>query len=463
MGEKGKDKRNRGNSLGENTVKIEIIKYILSKNDSVPGPEIIKKIKETCNLVDEKNIRVHFKDLQKKHCIEKIPHEPGLDNKWKIGKIENLQNIRKHYPDLQLNIYEKSLNIILEEQVRKRYLLSVDTTHALELRIQLSLSVSFFDMCLKNDIETLYDKAEEIYQLGEGYDYTKIIKNCTNELYTKYIKQISVSFNIWLAVYNEYANNSLKLELCQKSLKSFQRVEISEEIFLNIFEGIKVIALEAPEASEWKTKFVEEFAVKMAHVISQKMLNETPVESNKTSEESLNKVSRYILKKMLEEIPVLKKEMSAYDCNFFYVEELSTKMSYEIFQKMFLEIPVEVLKTPDEGLKVWIEVLKKILHEVIKKMVESPRDMYSKIYEIKLHWAIRKKSIDKIMFEHFFHRDIVDSTVSSDEREFMDMLRDLRAKDNKDSKEVNSAIDKFYRGYMKKCREEREAHNINIS
>ena len=58
---------------------------------------------------------------------------------------------------------------------------------------------------------------------------------------------------------------------------------------------------------------------------------------------------------------------------------------------MFLEIPVEVLKTSDEALEVWMEVLKKILHEVLKKIVEAPDDMYKKIYEIKLHWYVRQK------------------------------------------------------------------------
>ena len=249
-------------------------------------------------------------------CIELKAIKKGKCkyNLWNITKIKQLKKIKDTFRDIKLNMHEKSLNIILEEQVRKGYLLGVDSTHARELRVQLSLSVSFFDMCLENEIETLYDKAEEIYQLGEGFDYTKRIKIYTNELYARYITPISVSFNIWIAVYSEYIIDSLRLEVCQNSLKYFPNVEISKETFLNIFKDIKVIA---GDAGEWKTRFVEEYSIKMASLMSQKMLNEIALESKKQSEESLEKVSRYVLKKMLEEIPVLKKEMSDQEYKFF--------------------------------------------------------------------------------------------------------------------------------------------------
>jgi hypothetical protein len=183
MDEKEKEKRNRGNSLGENTVKIEIIKYILSKNDPVSGPEIIKKIKETCNLVDEKNIRVHLKDLQKKHCIEKIPHEPGLGNKWKIEKFETLQMIRKDFSKIQLNKYKKSLDIIL-----KRFGHGIESSRYIHFIIWLFLSYSFFKKCIDTDIETIYSKAQEIYRFEKGFKNELRIKKLSYECNTTYIK-----------------------------------------------------------------------------------------------------------------------------------------------------------------------------------------------------------------------------------------------------------------------------------
>ena len=104
-----KTTRNKGEHLKKNKVKTEIIRYILSKDDVVPGPDIIKYLLIKYNIVDERRTSgLDLRDLQNQHCIEKIPHEPGLENKWKIEKIENLRNIRERYPDVKLNKYTKS-------------------------------------------------------------------------------------------------------------------------------------------------------------------------------------------------------------------------------------------------------------------------------------------------------------------------------------------------------------------
>jgi hypothetical protein len=103
--------------------------------------------------------------LEQNNCIEKIPRKPGSNNKWKIEELKNLRNIRKHYPEIQLNKYEKSLNIILEKLIIKEYP-CIDFKHAQELLIQLSHSIRFFDKCLKTSFTTLYDNVEDIYKLG---------------------------------------------------------------------------------------------------------------------------------------------------------------------------------------------------------------------------------------------------------------------------------------------------------
>jgi predicted transcriptional regulator len=167
MNEDEKMSRGRGEHLQIGEVKIEIIKYILSRNDILPGPDIIKYIKKKCGLTDETNIRTHLNDLADKNCIEKIPRKNGGDNKWKIEKLETLQNIRKYYPAIRLNIYEKSLDIILEEQITKKYHLSIDPTHAQKLRIQLPRSIQLFDQCLINNITTRYENVEEIYLIDK--------------------------------------------------------------------------------------------------------------------------------------------------------------------------------------------------------------------------------------------------------------------------------------------------------
>jgi len=93
-------------------------------------------------------------------------------------------------------------------------------------------------VCLNNYLETLYAKPDEIYTLSRGptsWRYLPAPKNSTNTLYTKFMK-ILANPNIWLEVYNECMNDSLKSKLGQKSLKLSADVEMSEERFQEIIE-----------------------------------------------------------------------------------------------------------------------------------------------------------------------------------------------------------------------------------
>ncbi len=184
-------RRIRGERLNKNEAKIEIVKYILIKNDVVSGPDIIKHIQKKYNLLDENNIRSHLKGLKQKGCIEIIPRDPGSYHKWKIEKLETLRNIRKHYPEIQLNRYDQALNLILEEQIIKGYP-CIDAIHAKELRIQLSHSIHFFDKCLKNSFKTLYDDVEDIYSLGKRADSYENFENHAYEFPTQSLSQTQV-------------------------------------------------------------------------------------------------------------------------------------------------------------------------------------------------------------------------------------------------------------------------------
>lgn len=449
--------RSQGDHLNPRETKMAIIGFILKNDKAVPEPEIRDFLTKNYGMTDQGNIREHLKNLKDSNCVEKIlPKKSGLANKWEIKKIENLQEIRVKYPNIQLNKYDKALNIILEEQVRKGGLLHVDATNAQGLRVQLFLSVSFFDMCLKNDIETLYDKACEIYKLGEGFSEDKHIENCISEFYTKYIIPISIKPSIWLTVYNEYINSQLNTDFYQSPLKCSQNVEIgiSEEAFRIILEKMNVWRTISHD--EWKRGFEEEFTTKIVYEILPKMWEGISIKCQKTQDETLNKLPKYILKKILEEIPILGEETSNKEWNLRCMEELSVKLSYEIFQEMLKEISVEFLKTPEEVLKVWVGTLKKILEEVLKKLVEIPKEMYDKILKITYHWYIRRLTSHEIIFEHFFQRDIVDGNTSSDERDFVVMMKSLQAdfvEKRMDAFERSNATDKFYRDYYKKCRE----------
>ncbi len=201
-------RRSPGERLNKNEAKIEILKYILSKNDLVSGPDIIKYIQKKCNLVDENNIRSHLKGLRQKHCIEIIPRDPGLYHKWKIEELGTLRNIRKLYPEIQLNRYDQALNLILKEQIIKGYP-CIDAIHAKELRIQLSHSIHFFDKCLKDNFKTLYDDVEDIYRLGKRAYCCENLKNHAYESPTKLLYPLELSLR---TVTETLLNMYLKME-----------------------------------------------------------------------------------------------------------------------------------------------------------------------------------------------------------------------------------------------------------
>ena len=299
MERNGKTTRSRGEHLKKDEVKTGIIRYILNKNDMVSGPDIIKEIRDTFNIVDEKNIRVHLKDLQKQHCIEKIPHEPGLENKWKIEKVDNLRSIREHYPDIQLNKYSKSINIVTKDQLSKGYSVWDYLIRMRDLRVQLSLSDSFFRACLEKDIKTLCDEAYEYYKYGEGFEECKHIQNCIDKCYNECIKLISISPKVWLGVYNMNTSNFSELEIHQNIIKNLPDTKISEETFREILEDDHIWRL---NSKDWKSRFIEEYSIKLADMVCQKMLDKIPTESMKEWEKELKAKSICILREMLEEI-----------------------------------------------------------------------------------------------------------------------------------------------------------------
>jgi hypothetical protein len=355
MHEKEKTKRCRGDRLGKNVVKTEIIKYVISKNDAVTGSDIKLHLREKYGIVDKNNIENHLKKLKTEyHCIEQIePLRNGFESKWIVKKIENLEKIRQHFPEIKLNKCKKSLDIVLKER-----LFGQTSTNNLNFRYQLSVSTSFFDMCIKTDIETLYSKANEIYQYGEGFEKAQNVKKCVNEVYTECIKRISIEPNIWLVVCNEYINDSSISDIYRNSLKCFPNVEISEERF----------------------------------------------------------------RKILEEMPIMSwEEMSSEELHLKIVKEISIKISAEIFQKALEETHLEFLKISEE-------ILNKMSKEIYKRIVsENLEEMCNKISELKFYQDLINSLSPRIIFEHFFHRDIIEGTVSSEEKDFVIKKKDTES------------------------------------
>jgi hypothetical protein len=156
--------KKQGDRLNVGEVKSSIIGFILENVRSVGEPAIRDFLSQKYDLMDQGNINRHLHDLQKLDCIELIPpQKKGMRNYWDITKLKNLKNIRREFPELRLNMHEKSINIILQEIGRGKY-----NPDWLKLYIQLLISTSFFNACIELGIMKLYHGIYKIYTTSNG-------------------------------------------------------------------------------------------------------------------------------------------------------------------------------------------------------------------------------------------------------------------------------------------------------
>lgn len=197
--------RSSGAHLKWHEVKAEIIEFIISSNEAVREPAIREHLRTKYGIVDQGNIKTHLNDLQLQFsCIEKIPpKKPGDANKWEVRRIEQIRNIRSHFSEIQLKKYEKPLKIIL----KRFFPLNQNSPMANKFRIQLLLSNSYFDMCMKTYPETVDTIAFELYKHGFdkwGKEYPeweqRILEDMSRgravEMFTIMMKEILPKLNI---------------------------------------------------------------------------------------------------------------------------------------------------------------------------------------------------------------------------------------------------------------------------
>jgi hypothetical protein len=181
----------------KNEMKTSAIEFVLENEEPVSEPDIIKYLKGKYGVSDRATINRHLKDLKELGCLElKPPVKKGLSNYWRATKINTLKNIREKFPDILLNKYEKTLNIVLQEQANKGFIDKTDSIEAHRLRVQFLLSKAFFEKCLEIGIGCLYGKAYDIDPWGEDFAEDSYIEQLVDELYTKFIKKIPITSDI---------------------------------------------------------------------------------------------------------------------------------------------------------------------------------------------------------------------------------------------------------------------------
>jgi hypothetical protein len=348
------EKRRYHFNIGE--VKSGIIEFILRHKGLIKEPFIRRSLQEKYDKIDQGTVNRHLHDLYKLGCINLMPpsKETTRSNRWSISTLQQLENIRKHFPIMQLNRYEKSLDII-----SRYHLYFINPVCNIIFRVQLLLSTSFFDLCIKNDGEKLYSKAYEIYRFGRGFEDNVVIQNYIDDIYADLRNRIFKNSNFLLCAWNKQPN-SLKTGAYPDPSKYILDIEISEETFKHMLD-------------------IRNFSPK-------------------------------------------KSQGEVHGRNL--VEKISIQISAEIFRNSLKEIFED---SPINARKLYSNISNDIFNKIVE---EDPQKLYQKIAKINDYQLEILDKTPSIIFEHCFEADILDNTVSDEEKEFVKRKKSSVQKDS---------------------------------
>src|SRR5208283_1661458 len=166
-------------------------------------------------------------------------------NRWNIATLKQLEKIRYYFPNIELHRYEKSLDI-----VSRYHLHYINPARNVIFRVQLLLSTSLFNLCIKNDTKTLCDKASEIYKFGKGFEDDMLIQSYIDDIYAKLTNTIFKNTNFLLSVWNKRIPHWLKINIQSDPSEYLQTFSLSKELFQKILKDIK------PQAEDVKEKVI---------------------------------------------------------------------------------------------------------------------------------------------------------------------------------------------------------------
>jgi hypothetical protein len=182
--------KKQGDRLNIGEAKASIIEFILENYGPVGEPAIRDFLLQKYDVMDQGNINRHLHDLEKLNCIELIPpQKKGLRNYWDITRLQNLKNIRREFPELKLNMHEKSINIIFQDICTCEE--TTETTYWLRLYIMLFISTSYFNTCLELGFQKIKSGFFKVYVANTGSCQQQRIDDLLKVCYSAYVKYTS--------------------------------------------------------------------------------------------------------------------------------------------------------------------------------------------------------------------------------------------------------------------------------
>lgn len=249
--------KKQGDRLSTGVVKTSILTYIFQNDGPVEESAIREFLLDNFNVVAQSSINRHLNDLRKVGCLELIePLKKGLKNKWDIKTLKNLRNIKHEFPGLQLNEYEKSITVILQEH---RYVMSSPVW--LKHYIQLRVSSSFFDACIKNSIDALDRGFVKMYRLNIDFHRNQQINDLLKVCYlasVKYHSDLKTSDETFTKsmrgipweIYIDFTEDMIPKNMLPDELEQFFPAlpeEIPRLFFKTRLVGLKEIPDEIPD------------------------------------------------------------------------------------------------------------------------------------------------------------------------------------------------------------------------
>lgn len=173
--------KKRGDHYKQNETKRKIIEFVLDYPDGVEEPRLREYLKDTLDISEQKNIKIHLEDLRKKGCLEKT-ERTGFANKWVVKDAKNLMNISQQFGEsfltvLQQKEYTTTLITTLFFDMEKMNDPEFRKTHNElfgdlfnKFKFMLKYSPTFFNYVIHLSISgDFYDDANRLFFADSGF------------------------------------------------------------------------------------------------------------------------------------------------------------------------------------------------------------------------------------------------------------------------------------------------------
>lgn len=221
-------------SQDANKSKKAILKIILEN----PGPLKEKLIREKLiaseSISERRNINRQLNQLKSYNCVEFYPPEKkGGANKWDITNFSTISKIMERYPDIEINKYNKILDILF-----LKYSIDLCKVESIILYASSSLSKSLFNLIKNGGIDNIKSKLWNVYIYDEIKNEEKLKEN-KRFFYEKYVQEeTKMSMDEYNSLMNSFLSSRENIYDTWIKYFHFLEKELSIKTYFEIYNKI---------------------------------------------------------------------------------------------------------------------------------------------------------------------------------------------------------------------------------